>query len=402
MMFLLSFMNLFRNKRRTLAILLTIAMGTGVLFSFMGFIHGVLNQYRDSTIHSHYGHGQINTKDYRETVYSEPWSYWLDNGAEIEQFLSKRNDVEHVFPRVNFTALLKNGNISFSGFGQGISANLESSFFYGLNVEQGETLSTQEEGILLGLGLAKALGLKPQDEVTLLVNAIDGSVSEAKLTVSGIFHTGNMDFDNRMFRIQLPEAQKLLKTDKVELIALGLKDTADWDQFAKEFETAFPKLEATSFAVLDKVYYQHSVDWLNAQFHVIQVIILSIVLLGIFNSISGAILERKQEIGNFRANGESISDVMRLIVMEGTFLGVLGGLLGIGISFVVMTVFLDKGIMLPPGPGLTRPFLIAFKFEPSMVYTTLGLSSAASVIASLLAGIRVAKMPIASALRSYS
>ncbi|MCE5318763.1 MAG: ABC transporter permease, partial [Parachlamydia sp.] len=70
-MIFLAFMNLFRNVRRTIAVLLTIALGTGVLFSFKGFIHGVLDDYRESTVHAHYGHGQIHTKHYRDAFYAE-------------------------------------------------------------------------------------------------------------------------------------------------------------------------------------------------------------------------------------------------------------------------------------------------------------------------------------------
>jgi putative ABC transport system permease protein len=401
MVLFLSFMNLFRNYRRTLAILLTIALGTGVLFSFKGFIHGVLDQYRESTIHAHYGHGQINTKNYRETVYAEPWKHWIENWEEIQSYLLKQQAVQHIFPRNNFSALLKRGNITMSGYGHGIEAEKEAEFFNSLNIEQGEALTNQEKGILLGKGLAKALDVVPGDVLKLFVNAIDGTITEAEFVVTGIFHTGSLDFDSKIFRIQLKQAHTLLKTSKIESISLGLRSHSDWTIFAEEFHKAFPNLDATSFDVLDKVYYQHSVDWLNAQFRVIQIIILSIVLLGIFNSISASILERKQEIGNFRANGESIADIMKLITLEGIFVGILGSCLGIGLAFIVMKAFLDHGILMPPGPGLTRPFYISFQFEWQMVYTTLGLTTAAAIIASALAGIRVAKMPIAKALRSY-
>lgn len=400
-MLFLSFMNLFRNYRRTLAILLTVALGTGVLFSFKGFIHGVLNDYRDSTVHAHYGHGQVNTKNYRDSFYLDPWNHWIPNWDEVSQFLSSQQAVEHIFPRVSFSALLKNGNVTINGSGQGIMAEEEAEFFHGLNVESGETLKGQPDGILLGIGLAKGLHVNPGDKVTLLVNAIDGVISKAELTVTGIFHTGSLDFDSRIFRIQLSKAQNLLKTHNIESISLGLKDYEDWERLAASFEKAFPQLEAVSFAELDKVYYQHSVDWLNAQFQVIQLIILSIVLLGIFNSVSGAILERKQEIGNFRANGESILDVMRLIIFEGTFLGLIGSCMGIAISFFVLMAFLDNRVVMPPGPGLTRSFFISFQFEWPMAYATVGLSTVAAVAASTLAGIKVATMPIAKALRSY-
>jgi putative ABC transport system permease protein len=401
MIFFLSFMNLFRNRRRTLAILLTIALGTGVLFSFKGFIHGVLNDYRDSTIHAHYGHGQINEKNYRETVYAKPWEHWIDNFEEIEKYLNTHQAIEHVFPRNNFPALLKKGNVTVIGYGHGIMAEREADFFNGLNIETGEALTHQSKGMILGKGLANALGLKPGDSVKAQVNAMDGSLSEEEFIVTGIFHTGSLDFDNRIFRVQLSKAQELLKTSKIELISLGLRSHEDWQSFAKDFEKAFPELETTSFDVLDKVYYKHSVDWLNAQFGVIQIIILAIVVLGIFNSVSASILERKQEIGNFRANGESVMDIMRLITFEGVFLGILGSCLGIAFSFFVVKAFLDQGVLMPPGPGLTRSFYISFQFEWSMIYSTVCLNAGAAVLASMLAGMRVAKMPIAAALRSH-
>lgn len=392
-------MNLFRNYRRTLAILLTIALGTGVLFSFKGFIHGVLTQYQENTVHAHYGHGQINTKGYRDSAYAEPWKHWISQGDEVEKFLKTQDAVEHLFPRVNFSALIKKDNVTISGSGQGIMAEEEAEFFHGLNIIEGETLLKQPNGVLLGVGLAKALDVKPGDTVKLYVNSVNGSIGKADMVVTGIFHTGSQEFDSRMFRIQLAQAHYLLMTSKIELISIGLREGADWDVFAASVEKQFPDLEATSFSVLDAVYYQHSVDWLNAQFHVIQMIILSIVLLGIFNSISASILERKQEIGNFRANGESITNVMQLITLEGAFLGVLGSVLGLGIAFALLSL-IDNRIAMPPGPGLTRSFYISFQFQWHMVYNTLALSAVASIVASFLAGLKVARMPIADALRS--
>jgi putative ABC transport system permease protein len=183
-------------------------------------------------------------------------------------------------------------------------------------------------------------------------------------------------------------------------MSLALQHLSDWDPVAKQVERQFPQLEATSFEVLDKIYYKNSVDWLKAQFNVVQVIILSIVLLGIFNSISASILERRQEIGNLRANGESVFQVMILIITEGGLLAVIGSLLGMGGAYAVLMLFIDNQLLMPPGPGQTRQFMVTFSFEWPMVFFTMMLSFIAALIASFLAGIRVAKMPIAKSLRS--
>lgn len=401
MWFFLSLRNLFRNFRRTIAIIFTVALGTGALFSFEGFINGVLKDLRYTTVHSSYGYGQINTKGYRETVFEEPTKHWISSGQQLQDFVSHIPGVENVFPRVSFSALLKNGHTTVGGSGQGIDAENEAAFFHSLNVEEGETLLSQPNGILLGHGLAQALHVHPGDSVTVISTSTRGTINKDKFTVTGIFHTGSRDFDSRVFRIQLPAAQKLVKTSKIESVSLALKDFSDWGPVAQEIENAFPDLEATSFDVLDKIYYQHSVDWLKAQFHVVQVIILAIVILGIFNSVSASILERKQEIGNLRANGESVFQVMKLIITEGGLLALLGSLVGMGFAFSVMMLFINKGLLMPPGPGQTTQSLVTFSFEWSMVLFTLLFSLIAAVVASFLAGIKVAKMSIAKSLRSH-
>ncbi|MES2122999.1 MAG: FtsX-like permease family protein, partial [Chlamydiota bacterium] len=114
-----------------------------------------------------------------------------------------------------------------------------------------------------------------------------------------------------------------------------------------------------------------------------------------------SILERKQEIGNLRANGESKSDVMKLILCEGAFLGVLGSLFGLALTYFVATVIFEQGILMPPGPGSTRQFFISFQFTVPMAAYTLALSIVSAIIASYLAGLKVTRMPIAQALRSY-
>ncbi|MGD2169034.1 MAG: ABC transporter permease [Chlamydiota bacterium] len=401
MIFHLAFRNLFRNIRRTVAVLLTVAIGAGALFSFKGFINGILEDYRESTVHSHYGHGQINTLNYRETVYEKPWEHWIDNWREVDDFLTEQPEVEHVFPRIGFSALLKNGDLSASGQGEGIVAEEESDFFHSLNIVEGEPLTTQKNGIILGKGLATALKVQPGDNVLLYVNSAKNKFNKKEFTVTGIFYTGAVDFDNRIFRVQLNDAQTLMKTNSIEKISIGLKEYTGWEKVSQAVEDRFPDLETAPFNELDKVYYQHSIDWLNTQFSVVQVIIIGIVLLGIFNTISTAILERKQEIGNLRANGESSFDVLRLVLTEGFLMGIIGSVLGIGLSFFILMTFLNHGIKMPPGPGLTNEMFISFKFNWKMLFQIFILNFSVVMLATILAGFKTVRMTIAKALRSH-
>lgn len=400
MLLAIAFKNLSRNLRRTFSIILTLSIGVGALFCFDGFIKGVLNQYRDGTIHSHYGHGQINEKGYRDTFYEKPSDYWIVNFDELKTFLLSEKGVTRVFPRINFSAFLSNGKRNVSAMGQGIDGKSEADFFYGLNIEQGKALSDEKEGIVLGLGLAKALNVTPGDSVNVIGSTVDGEMNQIALTVTGIFHTGSKDFDDKMFRIAIDQAQKLLNTHSVESISLGLEHLDDWDSVIRHVSLSFPNLEATSFEVLDAIYYQHSVNWLKSQFRTVQMIIILIVLLGIFNTVSTMVLERRQEIGNLRANGESVFDIMKLLLSEGVILGLLGSLTGIVVSYLLNLTILHNGITMPPGPGLTRDFVAYLQMEPEMALSTVVMGMIAAFVATFFSGLKVAKMPIAEALSS--
>jgi putative ABC transport system permease protein len=400
MLLKVAFRNLFRNPRRTAAILLTVGMGTGSLFIFHGFNAGVMNQYKENTIHAIYGHGQINTAHYRDQVYEKPWEHWITNYPELAASLKSIPGVRQIFPRVEFFALLTNGKVTVAGRGQGVDGPEEARFFTHMNVEQGKMLSDEPDGVLIGVGLARTLDARPGDRITVLANTVNGSMNGTDLTVTGIFHTGGKEFDDAVFRMPLAQAQTLLDTQRVESVALGLDSTDSWDSVADRIRDRFPGLEATPFAVLDEIYYQHSVDWLKSQFGIIQAIILLIVVLGIFNTVSIGVLERKQEIGNLRANGESQGDIIALLGMEGIALGICGALLGIALAWLANATLLRHGILMPPAPGITRQFHVWVELQWRMAITTFLMGTASALLGTLIAAIRVSRMPIGEALRS--
>ncbi len=400
MLIRLALRNLLRNPRRTAGVLLTIAVGTGSLFILHGFNAGIMNQYRDNTIHARFGHGQVNTRGYREQVFQHPREHWIAGWERIVERLRRVPGVEYPFPRIGFAALLTRGEVTLAGRGEAIDGAAESRFFTTINVVEGRPLAGEPDGILIGRGLARALDAHPGSTLAVAVRDEQGEMHRADLTVVGVFHTGLREIDDALFRLPLAVGQRLLATDRVETIALGLRSVDDWKAVEAAVAAEFPELESTPFAVLDKVYYQNSVDWLAAQFAVIRLIILTIVLLGIFNTVSITVLERKHEIGNLRANGESVADVMRLILAEAFAVGTLGGALGVALALGLDAAFLREGILMPPAPGLTRQFRVMIEFQPPMAVLAFLLGVGATLVAATLAALRVVRMPIGEALRA--
>ena len=395
----LAWRNLFRNPRRTLASLITVALGSAGLLIYQGFNYGIMNQYRENTIHGYYGFGQVFPKDYYGIVREKPWEAWIENPAEVEKQILSAPGVEEVFPRISFFSFIVKGGITLGGHGEGIVPERENRFFNQMNFIDGGDIQSVDD-IILGKGLAESLGVKAGDTVTLLLQTINGQLNGADLHVAGIFHMGKKSIDDTFFRVNLEQAQRLLDTHRVELFSLATKGVDYWDQVATGISKANPNLEPIRFETLDKVYYQNSVDFLAAQFSFIRIIILIIVALGIFNTISVGLLERSGEIGALRANGEKRSRLFQILIIENAALGLVGGLLGIVLAVIVNKVFLSKGIPMPPGPGITRHYLIFLEMAPTHFVQALLLPLLTAMVASVLPIRKLLKRSIPELLRS--
>lgn len=393
-----SLRNIWRQRSRALAVLATVSLGIAALMIYYGFNAGITNQYRENTIRARYGHGQINTKGYRNEIWDKPWEKWMDISSPFVQELKSRPEVQYIFPRISFYALLNNGEKTLSGAGEGVNGKSEAEFFTTLNVIEGKVLSDEADGIILGKGLADSMKVKVGDRVTVLANTHSGSLNAVDVYVTGIFFAGMKAFDDTFFRIQLEKAQELLDTQKVESLAIGLHKLEDWQKLEDWVEKT-PDYEATAFNVLDKVYYQNAVDFLQAQFSFIFLVIVVIVVLGIFNTVSTIILERKGEIGNLRANGDSSKEVMGLLLTESLLLGLMGATLGVLISYLCNFTILANGIEMPPGPGITRQFTTFVELQVSFIPVCFLIGILSSVVGTAMAARRVLKMPITELLR---
>lgn len=392
--------NLFRNRRRTFASLITVAFGAAGLLVFQGFNTGIMNQYRDNTIHGYYGYGQIFSQGYYGRVFEKPWEHWIDNPDEMEKQLKQIPGVIELFPRLSFYSFVVKGGINLAGKGEGILPERENSFFNKLNFESGGSFKGEDE-VILGRGLAKSLDAKVGDTITLLTQTIQGQINGVDVRVAGIFHMGIKAVDDQYYRLHLRTAQHLLNTQQIELFSIQTPGVAQWDQLQKDIEAKMGQLQPVRFEILDKVYYQNSVDFLDAQFKFIRSIILLIVGLGIFNTVAVGLLERGGEIGALRANGEKVKRLWRILLLENAFMGVIGGVLGLVIAVVLNKTLLATGIPMPPGPGITRQYRVFLDMNYWHFVSALLLPMVTCIIASVFPIRKLLTQKIPDLLRSH-
>lgn len=391
--------NVSRNRRRSIVAVATVGIGVFGLLFLQSFFSGLLAMHADNSIHSRHGHGQVTTKGYWGQSFETPSDHWIENPQIVVAALRADPAVLEAFPRVQFFSLLSNGKVNVAGRGQGVDGAREQTFFTKMNYIAGGPIATHEDGIVLGVGLATALGVAVGDRVTVLGHTVHNTINAIDTTVTGIFHVGLKEADDMLFQVQISQAHILLDTDKVESIAIGLKNDNAWAALTPMIAREFPQLEAMSVFEIDKVWAENGRLFLTALMNVFRLTLVGMILLAIYNSASNTVLERKRELGMLRANGESAGDLVRLLVIEGTALAVMGSALGV---FLILATNLiaAHGIIMPPTPGTNRALPVKLDLQWAHIASAVAIGVFASLAATLLSTLQVTRLSIVKAIRA--
>ncbi|MBW2663516.1 MAG: ABC transporter permease [Deltaproteobacteria bacterium] len=404
--------NVFRNKVRSLITLAAIAFGCISLIIAGGFFEDTFLQMRESVIHSNLGHIQIYKKGYIEKGSAKPFDYMIENPDEIEKLISSIEHVELITPRITFSGLMSTGENTVSIFCQGINPEGEQAISVietvkgatsGLAIEAGENLSQNDMyNVILGRGLAKAMGSKVGDFIILVCNTVGGALNAMDMKVKGTFFTISKEFDDRAVRMPIAAAQTLLRTDKVQTLVVLVDKTENTDQVKKQllYLVKDKDLELKPWYELAD-FYNKTVELYGRQFLVLKFIIAIIVILSIFNTINMSIWERTREIGTIMALGSRRREVLKLFLLEGLVLGILGGLIGIAAGTVLAYLISLVGIPMPPPPGATVGWTAHIKIVPQLLIASFSIALISSLVSSFYPAFKASRLIIADALRHF-
>ena len=105
----------------------------------------------------------------------------------------------------------------------------------------------------------------------------------------------------------------------------------------------------------------------DAQFSVLRVIILVMVLLSVVNSVNMTVFERVGEFGTMMALGNRGRVVFGLIVAENSLLGFTGSVLGVSLGVFLAWAISAVGIPMPPPPNADLNYIAHIRMVPSIV-----------------------------------
>jgi putative ABC transport system permease protein len=400
-MWKLAFRNVLRHKLRTALTLAAIGLGVAGMVVSGGFVEDILIELREATIHSRLGHIQVYRADYTTLGRRAPFAYTIQNPSELITMLGGLSHVVQIMPRLNFSGLLSNGRASYSIVGEGVDAAKEAALNSFMLVTAGRQLMASDQfAVVLGQGVAQALRLQPGDRVSLTLNTADGALNSLDFEVVGVFHTFSKDFDDHAVRMPLAAAQELVATDAVHSLVFSLDDTAATDAVLAQLRERLPTDQFDIKGWLELAdFYGKAVALYQRQFGVLQLIILIMVVLSVFNSVNMTTYERTGEYGTLMALGSRHRHVFQLIVVENFVLGAIGAGLGMATGIILAKLISVVGIPMPPPPNSDIGFTAAIRVVPSVVVFSGAVGWSAAVLGALLPARRAARLPVVEALR---
>lgn len=202
-------------------------------------------------------------------------------------------------------------------------------------------------GLVVGVTLAHTLGLHVGDAVKVIspLAGIDSSFwrpgtsapRSKDFRIVGIFEAGFQEYDTRLVYADLYQAQMLAdRGDTVTGVELRLHDLERAGPVARKLERA---LGGGPYHTLDWQELNHNLfTALEIQKVMLSLVIATIIFVAAFNVIATLImvvLEKKREIAILKAMGAKDSAILVIFLLQGTVVGVIGTLLGLGVGSAI-------------------------------------------------------------------
>jgi len=262
--------------------------------------------------------------------------------------------------------------------------------------------SADGEGLVLGTGLAGALGVKPGDRVTLMATTPDGSLNAVDGVVEGLADVKIKELNDRYLAAGLGLVSRLLQSGEtvsklVVFLRPGARETEVASRLARALQEAGFPVVLRRWQELAVFYGQVKLLYIGI-FGFVGAVLVVIVILSAAIVMTMAVAERTREIGTLRAFGTRPGGILRLFLAEGITIAVVGCAAGMALALAVRAALNASGIMLPPPPGGTHGMPIHVKLY-ALAYAAGLVSMVATMgIASFFPARRAARIPIVEAL----
>lgn len=260
-------------------------------------------------------------------------------------------------------------------------------------------LRVSADNVLIGSELAKNLGVEVGSKLRLDSGQDDDDSSfdnnfnnnlnnnSAVVNIAGIFELGVRELDARYVYLDLKQAQSLLNLPGgITVIDLTVEDIFEAEEIAAQVGR-LTSLQAESWIKTNA----QLLSGLTAQSlssNMIVGFVAISVAFGIASVLSVSVVQRTREIGILRAMGATRQQILRIFLIQGAVFGLLGSIVGSGVSYVLVWSFNTFG-----------PNIFTIPISINLILVTMSLATLTGIIAAAIPARRAAALDPVVAIR---
>ncbi len=334
--------------------------------------------------------------------------------AEKSALIAKVPGVKSSIPLVEGQVMVSSSVQALGGLVRGLAEkDIKSLPLIANNVRFGSLDGFDNQpGIAIGMRLAKALYVNVGDNLTLVsprgAATPFGTAPRSKpYPIVAVFELGMSEYDKSMIFMPLNEAQKYFsKGAEADVLEVVVDDPEKVDQYAEAIKAAGgPTLNVTDWRQKNETFF----SVLEVERNVMFIILSLIILVAALNIISGMMMlvkDKGRDIAVLRTMGASKGSIMRVFLITGASIGVVGTLAGLVLGIVfcwnieeirqVVSALTGRTVFPADVYYLTK---LPAEINPAETASIVGMALALSVLATLYPSWRASRLDPVEALR---
>ena len=348
----ISWRNIWRNRSRSATIITALILGLmGGVFSASMRLALEQQQFED-TIDNQVSHIQIH---HPEFIANPEAQYYMAGGFEMASELSKRDDIYVASPRTVIDGMIASANMNAGVRIKGIIPDIEARTT-GLDGLIIEGTYFEENGrlpsIVIGQALANKLNAAAGSRLVLTFQDIGGEIVSSSFRVEGIYKLTSTSFEERTVFASATDLNTIIGNNNIVTeIAVVIQNPDDYREVAEAISGLYPNAMVRHWADLEPALF-YALEFLGEALIWILIIIIMAVSFGLLNTILMSILERVRELGVLLAVGMKRRKVFSMIVAETTIIALIGGAIGLFMSWGMIEILGNTGVPIPGAEGL--------------------------------------------------
>jgi lipoprotein-releasing system permease protein len=340
--------HLFARPRQTIVAMLGVTFGIGMFIAMVGLMTGLNDFTEDLTMTSspdiHIYHDvtrerlSIIEQLYPDAVnrihHQKPKieTAKIRNALQIADVLRRDERVRGVSPLLSSQVFYNYGAVQLNGSISGVDIIEEDRLFdIRSKMKSGriEDLKANQDGIIMGTGLAKKLNTTTGERV--IITTPQGYTMTLKIV--GLFQMGIGTIDNVRSYANISTVQTILQQDKSYITDINLKlhDLHTAKDVAAEYEKQF-NYKAEDWETANATFLT-GVIIRNILTYSVSITLLIVAGFGIYNILNMTIFSKMKDIAILKAMGFSPADVKNIFLIQAIVIGLVGSVAGLAIGF---------------------------------------------------------------------